>query len=132
MSEKEEEILAMKSGNQLNAEVAGQIMGVEVEYPFGKGFPYYFRDGKWDAVSQFSTGILDAWRVVDKLNRYYGVMLTVFDPSQLGYPAKKVLCEVCDSHSLTASTVFAKAYGDTAPEAICKAALLTALRGGRL
>jgi len=74
----EEEILAMKAGPGLNAEVASQIMDIKVEYPFGEGFPYYLKEDdrwtndvpwagqgkmKWAPILPYSTDISAAWLV---------------------------------------------------------------------
>ena len=70
--------------------------------------------------------IENAWQVVDKINSMgYGIIIVVFDPQQVGFPIDKVECSIHDNKvPFGLDTKIANAYGNTAQEAICKAALL--------
>lgn len=128
----EEEILALEAGDQLNAEVASQIMGIKVEYPFGEGYPYYLRgdkDGKmkYDTVPQYSTDILAAWPIVMGCPGMKITFHRTIRPSVIeGSDSLKKLPDgrlewfyvVHEGHEVRAPE---------APEAVCKAALLSKL-----
>lgn len=123
-----EEILAMEVGRELDELIERELFGLVRGYR--EDGSRCWKDSEGHPVQSeakpYSTIIEVALQALDEINKRYGIMLTFFDPSQPMYPAYKVLCEICDPVVLDDS-VIAKSYGNTAPEAICKAALLTKL-----
>jgi len=118
-------------GNRLKAEVAQKIMGIKVVYPFAEGYPYYFRedkDGKmkWDIVPDYPGDILAAWQALEKLAELLMDEETGLSPSIYILRAK----DGCYTLAVEADgkVEWGKhPYCDTAPKAICKAALLAKL-----
>ena len=117
-----DEILAMKHGRELDALVAEKVMGwVDLwkdekhfkMYPPNKqnvGIRYAGRTEVWN----YSTDISAAWKVVEEFNFYI---------DNAGYGEKKyrvILGELNNNNDIYRP----EAFGETAPEAICKAALL--------
>lgn len=145
-----EEIMAMKPGRKLDALVAEKIMGLRVvahDWPCGRdpefgdyeaasfweeemeerGPVYVPEDGSWppkylldvkahyayvEPVPFYSTDIAAAWQVVEKMITDKGLFCLTIDDESDGFWCHFGNC----AH---------EAYG-TAPEAICKAALLVA------
>jgi hypothetical protein len=93
----------MKPGRELDVLVAKQVMGIDPDYDEGI---YYF-EGYADP-KPYSTDITAAWEVVEKFNRRYLELI------------KDGRYKCClDSRNLESLCAFA----DTAPHAICLAAL---------
>jgi len=131
-----EEILAMKAGNELNAEVAKNLFNCDVrwqemsdgkktwyipycgcEYKLHKHphTPAYAND-----LNGYSGEILAAWYVVNKM-REMGYLLGL---QQLaGHPSFRAEF----SKGLFPNEIKGEAEAESAPEAICKAALLARL-----
>ena len=121
-----EEILDMEAGRQLDGLVAQEIMDIKVEYPYSKGFPYYlFEDSTgrkvWNAVALYSTDISAAWPIAVKMG------LAVIPLNNGDWACCKASyiyhLAITQYHYADPNVVICKA----APEAICKAALLTRL-----
>lgn len=109
-----DEILKMPAGREIDALVATEIFGVEVEFEKIAGEPY--AKGKGYSIPQYSYRISDAWDVVEKL----------------AGEAE----EIDVAHSMDGWTCLLwffrersriHALADTAPLAICRAALLAVL-----
>lgn len=129
----------MKPGRELDALVAEKVMGwTKLLTPEGEQiFDYwrspepYMRNCTSDDIPQYSTDIAAAWQVIDKLTAGDE---TDEDPIQLtrGHRLRR-LYSSADWHSgrnsgwwalfVTDGTPGYGAYGDTAPHAICLAAL---------
>lgn len=127
---KKEEILAMEAGKALDILMLNTFGIMPTQVVVSRTASVQV-DNIEVIVAPVSTDISAAWLVVEKLNKMgYGIMITIFDPSQVAYPINKVLCEINDPKvPFDKSTIIAKSYGDEFPEAICKAALLAKLGG---
>lgn len=120
----------MEAGRELNAEVAIKVMGyrlaTEAEPYWNSLAVWIAPDGeRWEGIPHYSTDIAAAWQVVEKLNLsvmrddgggwaaavLYGVPYIEEDWGRGGY----IDCGLHDG-----------AYADTAPLAICRAALAAA------
>jgi hypothetical protein len=99
-----EDILAMPAGRELDALVAEKVMG----YKYTSDFDRLFKP---------STDISAAWEVVEKFNTYR--MQKLRDNDHRLVDGKVHQCFLGKNGNC--------AYGHTAPEAICKAALLAVL-----
>lgn len=140
----------MKAGRELDALIAEKVMGATVVYPYRSepGHPYpgvnpIWTDEPWQATSNpqsisglenvphYSTNIADAWMVVEKMGRWHGFdfMIVMPDPEQTFHlrtyeagwyeatndgPERRVV-----------------SYADTAPLAICLAALKAVSQEGQ-
>jgi len=127
-----EDILAMEAGRELDALVAKDIFGIEVEWdysswdinkqcpkqPYRKGEPRTVLGPMAHAVGntiyEHSTNIAAAWQVVMKMIAEYGDFIIDYDNGYEGGP-----------WSASVDKLRVAALAKTAPEAICKAALLT-------
>ena len=108
----------MEAGKELNARIAEEVMGWKVDYKFwtvakphgekpGKFWRVPLTRGEWGAFCP-STRIQDAWLVVEK-----------FFAFSLGSDGLVYLCKLADSPTKN----WTIDVGDTAPLAICLAAL---------
>lgn len=124
-----EEILAMKAGTELDALVAEQILGwhkVMRDEPLGDcTYKWKDKSGTFQSCQCFFqpfSDISDTWQVVDELiNKKEKI-------TEVQYKAPPIFSLVMGSYPAPwclASFAGCQAGGDTAPEAICKAALLT-------
>jgi len=115
-----DEVLAMKPGRELDARVAEKVMGWTYGHPCPEGMDcLHWVDEKGEVRDhkppQYSTDISAAWEVLEK---FFWVQVTANPPhiwkaTVITSPAK--------------GSVAATAKGFTAPEAICKAALLAVM-----
>jgi hypothetical protein len=118
------EILAMKPGRELDKVVGEIVFGYEVKIFLFQGFapdPYYRTPSQYGRTYEFlpnySTDISAAWQVVEKLFREgYGLLM---------------IGDVDKFTVILAADMNYKAEAKTAPEAICKAALLAKLEEGK-
>lgn len=142
-----EEILAIESGRKLDGLVAKEVMGIEVEYPFAEGYPYYLTEDKyakkryspakvWDAVALYSTEVSPAWQVVEKLGGAWDIRRRFRphpddppgSPGRPTYQAKVFLSDyVPEEDELTNERTGRSPWVWSLPEAICKASLLAKL-----
>lgn len=131
-----EEVLAMEAGRELDLLVAEEIFGIEVEWdyspldlnhvlpklPFRKGESRVAIDpsahGVENTICKYSTDIAAVWPVVEKLSPL--IVQIAHYPSRSSHTAWVIEDR---NGSFTVAEVEAK----TAPEAICKAALLAKL-----
>jgi hypothetical protein len=115
-----DEILAMEPGEELNLLVGEKVFGLKfTSFPRGK---CYYVDGMgWHTVNDYSTRISDAWEVVERMHRWGGCNLGCY-----GSRHGKVKWVVVDT---IAPNGHHKVTAHTAPEAICKAALLVVMEG---
>jgi hypothetical protein len=113
-----ESILKMEPGREMDVLVAEKVLGYEVggdiiESPFPEDMPGDFlfieTAPHRKPLKKYSTDIAAAWEVAEKFND--GIKLESWD----GYTV-----EICYPKCI-------KVHARTAPEAICKAALLTIL-----
>jgi len=97
------EILNMPAGREMDALIAKEVFGLDVKH-----------DWHWQHTTQaYTTEIGAAWKVVDKLVRF-SITIESFP--------KGVLCRFFGAGQTTAGD--AVGWADTAPLAICRAALL--------
>jgi len=133
-----EEILAMEAGRELDVLVAKEIFGIEVEWdyalwdvnkqcnklPFCKGKPRTVLGPMAHSVSNtipgYSTDISAAWLVVEKL-----IDIHPQGDFHLEHLEDEWCCGWC--YPPSGADLDNWICGKTAPEAICKAALLTRL-----
>lgn len=137
------EILMIKTGRELDAVIEGKLFGhrIEVRYcnwlpggwyevqsygeeRIGGGLldedelhPCYLEGERWAIVPFYSTDISAAWQLVDimiKSGRYFGLQRVIHNEQWLW----------------EATFLSQIAFTNTAPEAICKAALLATLGQG--
>jgi len=100
-----DEILAMEPGRELDALVAEKVMGwTHYREEWGGVVP--------DSISHYSTDISAAWEVVEKMGPFTQLTADIYN----GITVWHCSFSVVDSVDAV-----------TAPEAICKAALLAAL-----
>ena len=104
-----DEIMAMKPGRELDAEIALRVFGIKEVTVVGK---HYFIDPLDKVLPPYCTDIAAAWEVVEEMGdclhlRQHGEQ-GEWEAWFCGYPNSK-------------------AHGETAPEAICKAALLAVM-----
>jgi len=105
-----EEILAMEVGERLDAFVAEGVMGIQSWFQYS--------DGLHPKASPYSTDILAAWKVVEKLYaEELELSLKSYIKNKPGF-----LCSFAKENVSRGI-----AGGKTAPEAICKAGLLAKL-----
>ena len=114
-----EEILAMKAGDELNALVAKEIMGLEVSR-LGTIYPAVMISlGVWSTPAQYSSLIHEACQVVKEME----------DDGWL-WEARKYPCKPpyeFEFYRLKEGSHYRSGVRDSVPEAICKAALLAKL-----
>jgi hypothetical protein len=108
----------VKPGRELDALVAEKVMGIEVDRaPWGE--LYVGKEG-YDVVPAYSTDIAAAWEVVEKVTRETEKRFTLWQAPTY-YVARfkhyDYWHEGCDSRQAL------QAKADTAPHAICLAAL---------
>jgi hypothetical protein len=128
----------MKAGKELDALIAEKIMGL-VKVPYNDPTRFYYLeaescptcgyDGKfWDAnqnsyeIPPYSTVIASAWEVVEQMHSHAKPVLELFAPQQ-DYSNEKWRARFSRKWWLDGSGYDHTEEGDTAPEAICKAAL---------
>ena len=139
-----EEILAMEAGKELNTFVEEKLFNHRCEVrwcnwlpqgyfevqSYGQGreamggglldenesLPCYMEGEKWVVVPFYSTDISAAWEVVEKMVKEYGDFVIDYDDSYNG-----------GQWSASVDKLRVAALAKTAPEAICKAALLAKL-----
>lgn len=128
-----EEILAMKAGVELDKLIAERVLHRVVKsWETFRGKPVYQMQvpsdyGEvYEHLLCYSTNISAAWHVKEKLNGE-GLLLTLTDLCPTG-PLHRA--EFWGYMGLVPTKMFGKAEADSVPEAICKAALLTRLKGG--
>lgn len=118
-----EKILNMSPGRELDAEITRKIFGEEVKLIDLLAWPKgYYRDGDiTKPVPRYSTDISAAWEVVDKIQRM-GILWTMENTvmGTITISAQKY----SRSHPSSFEGEEINVEYDTAPEAICKAALL--------
>lgn len=110
-----EEILAMEPGSELNRLVALRIMGYE---PSRLQTGYVRKGAHATYPNPYSTDISAAWEVVRRISKDYGVNVYEED----GAPCECTLVRYPETVAVVG--------GSSAPEAICKAALLAVLEEG--
>lgn len=109
---KREEILAMKPGERLDRVVALRVMG----YEESKTMKGWVRMGALATYpKRYSTDISAAWEVVRRISKDYGVNVYEED----GAPCECTLVRYPETVAVVG--------GSSAPEVICKAALLAVL-----
>lgn len=111
-----EEILAMEPGRRLDSEIGMRIMGFKEITIVGD---YYFTDPIDTQLKRYSTDISAAWEVFESFNdmriqRYETMGGTFKYGCRIDYIVEKEFQSAITN-------------ADTAPEAICKAALLAVL-----
>lgn len=107
------EMIALDPGRELDAHIAVMVMGFKEVTIVGK---HYFTDPIDTSLKEYSTDISAAWEVVEKMP------VDIIHP-YAGFRLTKLVNSVIVSFDGTEVT------GKTAPEAICKAALLAILPG---
>lgn len=109
-----EAILAMEPGRELDALVAEHVMGIEAwNARTGEKIPY--------TTNQYSAYISTAWEVVEKLSDQR-LRIVLID-----YQDSEWLCALKNKYG---GYVEGEYKFNSAPEAICKIALLAVLNGG--
>jgi hypothetical protein len=119
-----DDILNMQAGYELNKLIAEFVFGMKLEKNHGFAGGYYwvgngvlFGDVPAHGMPDYSTDISSAWEVVDKLVRF-SITIESFP--------KGVLCRFFGAGQTTAGD--AVGWADTAPLAICRAALLAVMK----
>ncbi|SDJ62085.1 BC1872 family protein [Paenibacillus naphthalenovorans] len=116
-----EEILAMPSGRELDALVAEKVMGWNVKFMGDILWGWMYSEterNRWYNVPKFSADISAAWKAVEKMKRNDWVF--VINSISEEWTALFYLDRIHE-HEVTCNS---------APEAICKAALLAIMNGG--
>jgi hypothetical protein len=119
-----DEILNMPAGYEMNKLIAEHIFGMRIEENHGLAGGFYwvgngvqFGDMRVQNVPDYSTDIEAAWKVVEKMVRF-SITIESFP--------KGVLCRFFGAGQTTAGD--AVGWADTAPLAICRAALLAVMK----
>lgn len=121
-----DEVMSMNAGRELDAMVAEHVMGWELRQ-VGNGSmdgEYYWHDG-CDFVDgrlanlEFSTYISAAWEVIEKLHEQ-NYLFSISQSVDAGYTAK--------FFNRDKECYFVAPYIESAPLAICIAALLTLIK----
>lgn len=123
-----EEILALKPGRELDALVAEKVMGWD-DSGDGEWRNEFDRPIESIRLWRPSTDISAAWEVVEKMNELdfsitthsLGKIVTVYGPETNHEKIDKA--KKAGLHSKLIETC-AMTYGESVPEAVCKAALL--------
>jgi hypothetical protein len=122
-----DEILNTPAGRELDALVAEKVMELKVDYEFSDVLeprvPFLVdKYDEWGYLPNYSTDIAAAWEVVEFLRRkFWSTNIVCWD-----YSVKWVVtCEYRTGHGEPKKTLYADA--DTAPLAICRAALLAVM-----
>lgn len=105
-----EQILAMQPGRELDALVAEKVMGLTNFY-WLSGERFYGPEYQHNRLSDYSTDISAAWEVVDKIGS-----VKVLGPTIQG-----------EWYSSVLGNRKVGVWAKTAPEAICKAALIACM-----
>ena len=104
----------MKAGRELDVLIAQKVMKLIVNLAIG-ACEYIDNDGLYE-IPHYSTCIQDAWKVVEKLTQEWRFRLTHdFKRPNDERPYRAAFCKW--------GTKAHRAYADTAPLAICLAAL---------
>lgn len=120
----EQQIRDMEPGRDLDALVAEHVMGfVRADDDWTKLSGWKKGENGWTSAFKASTDISAAWEVVEKLRKTHWV--DVRGGLKLEYVGP-YMCEI-GVYGVPGALY---AEGDTAPEAICKAALIAHMRGG--
>lgn len=122
----------MKAGRELDALIAEKVMGLVLTCPVDPRFDHSvgtnrdgtsakrnfcrWPDGKEWWIPFYSTSIADAWQVVEKMKEH-GMHLLILSANDSGMVH-------CNFFKGTAGEQNGIAMADTAPLAICKAALV--------
>ena len=117
MKTPKEEILAMKAGRGLNIRVAEDVMKRKFAQDEIFGDMESLDNGVYGYLQPYSEDISAAWQVIEKLKGYHPRI--EFDPYSQNWEATFSAREADFSYPIVSAT--------TAPEAICKAALLALL-----
>lgn len=136
--------LTLDAGRELDALIAVRVMGIapadvrvrgEVDTPLVRVWnasPFWRQDGRHDRYGltmnadapPYSTDIAAAWKVVERLKEAgHEIHVTNSWPYNRG---SRWMCEVCSGNEATPNTIWHSAKADTAPLAICRAALSAA------
>ncbi|NTZ20912.1 hypothetical protein EXW96_26355 [Paenibacillus sp. JMULE4] len=112
------EILAMEPGREMDALVAEKVMGYTTHGQFRD------KDGVRVMIDRYSTDISAAWEVVDKMSKthFSEMAMTELEDGAWGWMARFILV-LNEPYTVNGYRATAK----TAPEAICKAALLAVM-----
>jgi len=112
-----EEILAMKPGKELNIKIAEEVMGATYAQDEIFGDVESYGRGAFSTLQPYSEDISATWQVVERLKGYNPRI--EFDTYSQKWEATFSVKEAHFTCPVVSAT--------TAPEAICKAALLTLL-----
>jgi len=111
------EILAMKAGRELNIKVAEDVMGCKVAHDEIFGDMENYSNGVHSTLQPYSEDISVAWQVMERLKGYHPRI--EFNTYSQKWEAAFSARQADFSYPVASAT--------TAPEAICKAALLALL-----
>lgn len=121
-----DELLTMPAGRELDRLVAEKVMGQM--WQGGSPIPNY--DGRWPWPPPYSTDIAAAWLVANKLGERWFVDIGCLPGDCAGNPNPKWEARFWDAEPCISGGVGHvsgleefKARGETAPLAICRAAL---------
>ena len=117
-----DEILNMEAGREMDTLVAEKVMGFPVKIGDITGEPYHAQFGY--SMPNYSTNIAAAWMVVEKLQNQYPAFNLVWVKLQILKP--EIALRRAWRANFQGSTL-SDAFADTAPLAICRAALLAML-----
>lgn len=109
------DVLGMQVGRELDSLVAEKVMGLKIYSRIGHN--YLGKDGFYKIIREYSTDISAAWEVVEKLINDAGIDISIIFDISREYKVK-----ITDD-----GVIKSKIQCKTAPEAICKAALLAVL-----
>lgn len=112
-----EQVLAMKPGRELDALVAGKVMGYTTHGQFRE------KNGVRVMIDRYSADIAAAWEVVEKSINWGGMEIGCYGNAN----GKWFVASTYTTNAKIGKSVSATAH--TAPEAICKAALLAVMDG---
>ena len=136
-----EEIMAISPGRELDALVAEKVMGLETyrsleewklkgmphieNWSNAVSYPAYYHPiyELATVVPYYSTNVYEAWEVVEKMKAPFGVFKHINGGFIINWCYMFYSCSGCDNDCKEDAEIEAP----TAPEAICKAAILISL-----
>lgn len=127
------EILATEAGRKLDGVICKEVIGLNVQYPYGEVYPYIMvQVGVWVSVPEYSTDISSAYQIMERGGAWD--IKKRFRPhpdDQPGSPGRATYQAYVflSNYEEWESELINKRLGRSGwcwslPEAICKAALL--------
>lgn len=117
-----DEILNMPAGRYLDSKIAEMVMGLTVDYEFDEPHIPSLRDkyDEWGYLPNYSTDISAAWEVIEKIKDEHLTFDMFYRPHEQKWWVTVFASDHAKDHGIA----------DTAPLAVCRAALLAVMKNG--